>query len=90
MSIKIEIIYALKNNAVVKEITVEQDTTIQKAIELSGIPEQYQEIDLNINKVGIFSQVKELDTLVKDGDRVEIYRQLIIDPKEARRRRASE
>jgi putative ubiquitin-RnfH superfamily antitoxin RatB of RatAB toxin-antitoxin module len=90
MSLKIEVIYALKHKAVVKVITVDQGTTIQKAIDQSGLLTQHQEIDLDVNKVGIFSQLKTLDTLVKDGDRVEIYRPLIIDPKEARRKRASE
>jgi hypothetical protein len=90
MPLKIEVIYALKNKAVVKVITVDQGTTIQKAIDQSGLLTQHQEIDLDVNKVGIFSQLKTLDTLVRDGDRVEIYRPLIIDPKEARRKRASE
>ena len=90
MSLKIEVIYALKNKAAVKEVVVDQGTTIQRAIDQSGLMAQYQEIDLDVNKVGIFSQVKTLDTPVRDGDRVEIYRSLIIDPKEARRKRASE
>lgn len=90
MSLKVEVIYALKHKAVVRELTVESGTTIQQAIELTDIPDQYQEIDLNVNKVGIFGQVKGLDTQLKDGDRVEIYRQLIVDPKEARRKRASD
>ena len=54
---------------------------------MSGLLQQCPEIDLSRNKVGIFSKMKELDTVLSDGDRVEIYRELKADPKEARRRR---
>jgi putative ubiquitin-RnfH superfamily antitoxin RatB of RatAB toxin-antitoxin module len=50
--------------------------------------EQFPEIDLGLNKVGIFGKLARTDTMLRDRDRVEIYRALIADPKEARRRRA--
>jgi putative ubiquitin-RnfH superfamily antitoxin RatB of RatAB toxin-antitoxin module len=64
--------------------------TAKQAIEVSGILERFPEIDLKINKIGIFGKVAKLDTLLTEGDRVEIYRPLIADPKEARKKRAAE
>ena len=84
----IEIIYAQLKNQELIRLELNDEVTIQKAIELSGVMNKYPEIDLTINKVGIFNQVKKLDTLVKDGDRVEIYRELIANPKDVRRKRA--
>ena len=63
---------------------------MEQAIHASGILEQYPSIDLSINKVGIFGKLTKLDTVLRQKDRVEIYRQLLADPKEARRRRAAE
>ena len=59
-------------------------------IDRSGILDIFPEIDLGKQKVGIFSQARGLMDIVKEGDRIEIYRLLVIDPKEARRKRASE
>ncbi|MCH8163853.1 MAG: RnfH family protein, partial [Proteobacteria bacterium] len=67
---------------------VEDGTTIQQAIVTSGILDQCTAIDLETNEVGIFSKIVALDTLVRAGDRIEIYRPLILDPKQARRLRA--
>lgn len=64
--------------------------TAQQVIEQSGMLEQFPEIDLESNKIGIFGKAVKLDTLLSDGDRVEIYRPLIADPKEARKKRAAE
>ncbi|MGD8911823.1 MAG: RnfH family protein [Candidatus Thiodiazotropha sp.] len=73
-------------------LTVEsvEPLTAKQAIEVSGILERFPEIDLKINKIGIFGKVAKLDTLLTEGDRVEIYRPLIADPKEARKKRAAE
>jgi len=65
-------------------------TTLGEAIALSGMLKRYPDINLLKNKVGVFGKVRELDYVLKQGDRVEIYRPLIADPKEARRRRAAE
>lgn len=62
--------------------------TIEEVINKSGILDYYSEIDFNINKVGIYSNIKQLSDFVKQFDRIEIYRPLIIDPMEARRIRA--
>jgi putative ubiquitin-RnfH superfamily antitoxin RatB of RatAB toxin-antitoxin module len=67
---------------------VKSGTTVGEAIKRSGMLEQFPEIDLGLNKVGIFGKLARTDTMLRDRDRVEIYRALIADPKEARRRRA--
>ena len=63
---------------------------IQTAILQSGILQQFTEIDLRENKVGIYSRPAKLNDQLKDGDRIEIYRPLLADPKEIRRKRAAE
>jgi putative ubiquitin-RnfH superfamily antitoxin RatB of RatAB toxin-antitoxin module len=86
--INIEITYAAPSQQYCCALSVSPETTIREAIDLSGILKRFPEIDLTRNKVGIFSQVCQLTDLVKEGDRVEIYRPLLIDPKEARREKA--
>ncbi|MEW8508011.1 MAG: RnfH family protein [Candidatus Thiodiazotropha sp.] len=73
-------------------LTVEStdQLTAKQAIEASGILERFPEIDLETNKIGIFGKAAKLDALLSEGDRVEIYRPLIADPKEARKKRAAE
>ena len=73
-------------------LTVESDMTLtaEQVIQRSGMLERFSEIDLDNNKIGIFGKAVKLDTLLSDGDRVEIYRPLIADPKEARKRRAAD
>lgn len=85
---KIEVVYAFAEVASCIELEVENNTSIKSAIEQSGILSKHPEIDLMKNKVGIFSQLKSLDDLPEEGDRIEIYRPLAADPKEARRQRA--
>jgi putative ubiquitin-RnfH superfamily antitoxin RatB of RatAB toxin-antitoxin module len=85
--INIEIVYATPLNQLVIPLEILEPCTVEQAILQSGILQQYPEIQLENNKVGIFSKVVPLSTLLKDCDRVEIYRPLIIDPKQARLRR---
>lgn len=68
-------------------LEVPDGSTVVEAIELSGLLKQYPEIDLTAQKVGIFGKLAKLDTVVQDGDRVEIYRQIIADPKLVKRRK---
>ena len=84
----VELIYPLPQEQQLFEIHVEPETVVSEAIKLSGILEQYPEIDLTDNKVGIFGKVCQLTDPLQDGDRIEIYRPLIADPKEARKKRA--
>ncbi|HYA19203.1 MAG TPA: RnfH family protein [Burkholderiales bacterium] len=86
--IGIEVVYAANRGQTILRLRVRQGTTIGEAIRLSGILEQFPEIDLKVNKVGIFGKIGRTVSLLHDRDRVEIYRTLIVDPKEARRRRA--
>ncbi|WP_185964511.1 RnfH family protein [Aliikangiella marina] len=87
--IKIELIYALPDEQDLIELDVKDGTTIEQAIIQSGLLERYPQIDLQSNKVGIFSKVAKLDTTLREGDRIEIYRPLIADPKEVRKRKAA-
>ena len=68
-------------------LEVPDDSTIEQAIQLSGLLTAYPEIDLTQQKVGIFGKLAKLDTVVQEGDRVEIYRQITADPKMVQRRR---
>lgn len=86
--IQIEVAYATPAQSWLIPLSIEQGSTIQQAIVSSGILEQCPEINLEINKVGIFSNIAMLDTFLRAGDRVEIYRPLILEPKQARRLRA--
>ena len=88
--INIEIAYALPDRYYLKSFTVDEGTMIQTAILQSGILQQFTEIDLRENKVGIYSRPAKLTDQLKDGDRIEIYRPLLADPKEIRRKRAAE
>ena len=86
----IEVAYALENEAFLKEFEVEKNSTIQEVIELSKVLDKYPEIDLTKNQVGIFAKIAKLDDRLRDKDRIEIYRPIIADPKEVRKRKAAE
>lgn len=88
--IKIEVVYALAHEQTLLNVEVPQGTTLADAIKISGILEKHQDINLASNKVGIFGKLSKLDTVLRDRDRIEIYRPLIADPKEVRRKRAEE
>ncbi len=85
---QVEVAYAQVQQQHIIVVSVELGCTIETAIERSGILEIYPEIDLTLQKVGIFSKLKKLSDTIHAGDRIEIYRPLTIDPKEARKRRA--
>jgi putative ubiquitin-RnfH superfamily antitoxin RatB of RatAB toxin-antitoxin module len=88
--LNIEVVYALPNEQVLFKVVVPQGATVIDAINLSGVLTLHPEIDLEINKLGIYGKLGKTDTLLRDRDRVEIYRPLLADPKEIRRRRAAE
>ena len=88
--IKVEVAYSQPSGQVIISIDIETGATLDEAIKLSGILEQFPEIDLAKNKVGVFGKIAKLERELRAGDRVEIYRALIADPKEVRRRRAAE
>ena len=86
--IKIEVVYAKPDKQELIELELEENSTVLKAIERSGLLNNYPEIDLSKNKVGIFNKVVGLDTTLSMGDRVSIFRELILTPNEARLLRA--
>ena len=88
-AILVEIAYALPEEQVIISIKVPTKSDVKQAIEKSGIQKKFSNIDLSKNKVGIFGKQTTLDHLLKDRDRIEIYRPLILDPKEMRRKRAA-
>jgi putative ubiquitin-RnfH superfamily antitoxin RatB of RatAB toxin-antitoxin module len=85
--IEVEVAYARPERQVIVRIKMTTPATIEQAINASGILDQFPEIDPLIG-VGLFGQQRPLETPLQGGDRVEIYRPLMIDPREARRARA--
>ncbi|MDH5182331.1 MAG: RnfH family protein [Gammaproteobacteria bacterium] len=89
--ILIEVAYALPEEQILLSLQVDEGTTLEQAIEQSGILTQFPDIQLGkINKVGIFGKLSKLDVVLREKDRVEIYRPLIADPKAVRKQRAAE
>jgi putative ubiquitin-RnfH superfamily antitoxin RatB of RatAB toxin-antitoxin module len=87
-NIVVEVVYALPQKQYLQWVMLEEGSTIEQAIQASGLLALRDDIDLSKNKVGIYSRPAKLQDIVHDGDRVEIYRPLIADPKELRRQRA--
>jgi putative ubiquitin-RnfH superfamily antitoxin RatB of RatAB toxin-antitoxin module len=88
--ILVEVAYALPEQQLILELMVSEGTTAEQAVQHSGITGKFPEIDLTQNKLGIFGKLVKGDTVLRERDRVEIYRLLIADPKEVRRQRAAE
>lgn len=89
-SLTVEVVYAYPDRYFLKKMTLDEPMTVQNVIVQSGVLQKYTEIDLRENKIGIFSRPVKLVDKVEDGDRIEIYRPLIADPKEIRRKRAEQ
>lgn len=88
--IPVEVAYAKPEEQLILPLEVEPDCTVEEAIRRSGMLERFPEIDLAGSKVGVFGKLTQLTATLNPGDRVEIYRPLIADPKEARKKRAAE
>lgn len=86
--IKVRIIYALPDIQRYFNVELEQGSTVLQAIEKSNLLQYYPELDLHSSKVGVYSNLVSLDYVVNDGDRIEIYRPLVADPKALRQKRA--
>ena len=86
--IAVEVVYALPEKQYLLKVSVAEGSIVEQVITASGILELRTDISLAKNKVGIFSRPVKLTDTVNEGDRVEIYRPLIADPKELRRQRA--
>jgi hypothetical protein len=88
--LNIEVCYALADQQAVVRLRLPDGATLGQALEASGLLLKYPEIDPKKNKFGIYAKLSKVDALLRDHDRVEIYRPLIADPKEVRKQRAAE
>ena len=88
--IQIEVAYATPDKQQIIPLRVREGMTVEECIAQSNIVRYFPEINLDEQKVGIWSKAVKLDHVPRDGDRIEIYRPLIADPKAVRRRRADQ
>ena len=88
--IRVEVAYARPDQQVILPVELPAGGTLEQAIIQSRILEQFPEIDLKTAKVGVFGKLGKLTATLRNGDRVEIYRPLIADPKAVRKQRAAE
>lgn len=88
--IHVEVAYALPHVQMLVPLTLPEGATVEEAVRQSGLLEKFPEIDLASAKLGVWNKAAELDVALREKDRVEIYRPLIADPKEVRRKRAEE
>ncbi len=88
--IHVEVVYGRQDRQKVVMVTLNEGSTVKDAVERSGLLAEFPEIDLAKNKLGIWNKLAKLDAVVREKDRVEIYRPLIADPKEVRKQRAAE
>ena len=91
-TINVEVAYARPDKQLILEVNVDAGTSVGGAIVQSGIMQEFPELETTLehSAVGIFGKLTKMETVLADGDRVEIYRPLIADPKEVRRKRAAE
>jgi putative ubiquitin-RnfH superfamily antitoxin RatB of RatAB toxin-antitoxin module len=89
-TVTVTVVYALPHRATEIELTLPSGATVAQALERSGLDARHPDVDLERSPVGVFGRRVERDCVLADGDRVEVYRPLIAEPKEARRRRARE
>jgi len=88
-TIRVTVCYATARDEFLRPLEVAPGTTIGAAIEMSGVLEAHPEINLSTQPVGIYARKKSLDTELRERDRIEIYRPLVADPKDSRRKRAA-
>ncbi|WP_043648192.1 RnfH family protein [Chitinilyticum litopenaei] len=88
--ITVEVVYATREKQKLVNIRVEEGCSAAQAIERSGLLAEFPEINLAASKIGIFAKMVKPETVLRDKDRVEIYRPLIADPKEVRRQRVAD
>jgi len=89
-SIQIEVAYAKPERQELINLTLPAGSTLQQALEASGLIQKHGEIDIAKGRFGVYGKLAKLDTVLRDRDRVEVYRPLIADPKEVRKQRAAE
>ena len=89
-TITVEVAHARPERQLILVVEIDAGATLEQAIRASGMLDQFPDIDLAVNKVGVFGKLGKLSDTLLDGDRVEIYRPLIADPKEVRKQRAAQ
>ena len=90
-AIQVEVVYALPQRQEITPVTLPEGATVRQAVEASGLLHKYPDIELDgANKLGVFAKLTKSDAVLRDRDRVEIYRPLIADPKAVRKKRADE
>lgn len=87
--IAVQVVYATPAEQVSLPLQVRPGTSVREAIEISGLLDRFPGVDLAVNRVGIHGRLCALEDAVREGDRIEVYRPLRVDPKEARRLRAT-
>ena len=88
-TIEVEVVFALAERQELVALVIAAGATVAEAIDQSGIAKRFPEQDLSACALGIWGRLADSDHVLQGGDRVEIYRPLLIDPREARRRRAA-
>lgn len=86
--INVEVVYGTPEHQKIISTQVPKSTTVEKAISLSEIDKYFPDMEVDAKRVGIWNRTCKLEDVVKPGDRIEVYRPLVADPKEIRRRRA--
>ena len=90
-AIQVEVVYALPQRQEIVTVTLPEGATVRQAVEASGLLQKFPDIELDgANKLGVFAKLSKADTVLRDRDRVEIYRPLIADPKAVRKKRADD
>jgi putative ubiquitin-RnfH superfamily antitoxin RatB of RatAB toxin-antitoxin module len=86
--LSVEVVYGTPQKQKILTVSVDAGTTVEQAVIASGVMALFPEIDLTVNKVGVWNRAVKLSTELEDLDRIEVYRPLIADPKDVRKRRA--
>lgn len=87
--LSVQVCAASPDRQIIIPLRVGKGATIESAVRASGILTQLPEFDWGNSKLGVFGKLKAADTVLHDGDRVELYRPLLADPKDSRRQRAA-
>jgi len=85
----VEVVYGTADKQSLMALVVRPGCTVLEAIEQSAIADQFSDFVLDTGRVGIFGKIVPADQVLREGDRVEIYRPLLVDPMESRRQRAA-
>ena len=86
--IRVEVVFATAQKQELVAVELKQGSRLCDAIDMSGLAEKFDNFEVDPARVGVFGKKASLDQVLRDGDRVEIYRPLLADPKEVRRQRA--